>query len=82
VIIAGGLLVVWGAAVLGLSGTMHESWRDMNRRIGAAGIQDRVPFTRWFASEQGLRGMRWGGAVALVAGLALIAAGGLQLLER
>ncbi len=78
-IVVGGLLALWGALVLYFAPRLHQGWRDLLRGMRASGVQNTIPLTEWMASERGLVGMRRAGSVALVAGLALSAAGALRL---
>lgn len=74
-ILLGGLLVLWGAVVLGLAPMLHGRWKGMLADLRRAGIKNDLPATRFFASEQGLRWTRLAGGVALAVGIALIVAG-------
>ncbi len=74
-ILLGALLAVWGALVLGFAKTLHVRWKGMIAEIRRAGIDEHIPMTRWFASPEGLRGMRIAGGVALAAGLGMVVAG-------
>jgi hypothetical protein len=78
-IVLGGLLALWGALVLYFAPRLHAGWRDMLRGMRASGVRNTLPLTDWIASGRGLVGMRRAGAVALVAGLALSAAGAIRL---
>jgi hypothetical protein len=75
VIILGALIALWGALVLGFAKPLHVRWKGMIAEIRRAGIDDHIPMTRWFASPEGLRGMRIAGGVALAVGLALLVTG-------
>lgn len=77
-IILGALIAVWGALVLGFARTLHVRWKGMVADIRRAGIDDSIPLTRWFASPEGLRGMRIAGGLALAIGLGLLATGLVQ----
>ena len=74
-ILLGALVAVWGALVLGLAKTMHVRWKGMLAQMRRDGFTNMIPLTTYFASPEGLRGMRVGGAVALAIGLALVVAG-------
>ena len=77
-IILGGLLAVWGALVLYFAPRLHAGWRDMLRGMRTSGVKNTIPLTEWMASDRGLVGMRRAGAVVLVAGLVLSAAGAIR----
>ncbi len=74
-ILLGALVAVWGALVLGFAKTMHVRWKGMLAQMRRDAFTNMIPLTSWFASPEGLRGMRLGGAVALAIGLALVVAG-------
>jgi hypothetical protein len=78
VILFGVMIAIWGGLVLGFAKTMHVRWKGMLSEMRRAGIGDTLALTRWFASPEGLRGMRIAGAAALVAGLGMIAVGLVQ----
>jgi hypothetical protein len=78
VIILGALFAVWGILVLALAKTMHVRWKGMLQDMRRAGVQNTIPLTGWFASPEGLRGMRIAGAVVLAVGVALMVAGSLR----
>lgn len=71
----GVMLLVTGAVFLGFARPMHEGWRDMNRRMGAAGVQGRIPLTGFFASRRGLSFLRGAGIAGLALGAALLLGG-------
>lgn len=74
-ILLGALVAVWGALVLGFAKTMHVRWKGMLAQMRRDGFTNMIPLTNYFASAEGLKGMRVAGAVALVLGLALVVAG-------
>ena len=74
-ILLGALVAVWGALVLGFAKTMHVRWKGMLAQMRRDAFTNMIPLTSWFASPEGLRGMRLGGAVALAIGIALVVAG-------
>ncbi len=77
-IILGALIALWGALVLGFAKTLHVRWKGMVADIRRAGIDDHIPMTRWFASPEGLRGMRIAGGLALAVGLGMLVVGLVQ----
>lgn len=74
-IILGALLALWGVLVLLFAKMLHVRWKGMLVEIRRAGIDDSIPLTRWFASPEGLRGMRIAGGVALAVGLGMLVTG-------
>jgi hypothetical protein len=74
VTLLGGLVVLWGALVLGFAKTLHVRWKGMLADMRRAGVQNDIPGTKFFASPEGLRRMRIAGGGAIAIGLAMIAA--------
>ena len=74
-IVAGLMLLVWGALLLGMARPLHDNWRSMVGRLRAAGYS-RPPFgTRFVASERGLRTIQVVGACGAAVGALLVGVG-------
>lgn len=74
-ILLGALVAVWGALVFGFAPMLHGRWKGMLADMRRAGVRNDLWGISFFASTDGLRKMRLAGALALLAGLVMIAWG-------